>query len=61
MVDLKDGGKELRCFEILSDICCSTRIVKFHTYADAKHAVDTMNGLRLHNSAFPLEVRFDRK
>lgn len=36
-------------------------IVKFHTYADAKHAVDTMNGVRLHNAAFPLEVRFDRK
>lgn len=36
-------------------------VVKFHTYADAKHAVENMNGIRLHNFAFPLEVRFDRK
>jgi len=36
-------------------------IVKFHTYADAKQAVDTMNGRKLPGASFPLEVRFDRK
>jgi hypothetical protein len=36
-------------------------IVKFQTFADAKQAVETMNGMKLPGSDAHIEVRFDRK